>query len=821
MPEGDAPEPGGGAPAVDSLPLGVAKEVVQEAAPEHWRRPKAGDRATVHYTGRLKDADGEQFDSSRGQPPVSFKVGSGEVIKGWELALPTMRQGEVSRFTIAPEYAYGERGMAPKIPPSATLVFEIELVSWTSKDDLFGDWGCARTTLEEGCGWREAEATSEVELSLRAVAADGRVLEERGHVAYRLGSGELGQLSRVIDRALTGARRGARLLLRCQKDYAFGDESHGEVSVELELHETYEEEDASFAKDKSVMKKKVREGVETDTPDDAAIVRITVESASAKFGGPHACFAGPQDLEFVAGDGQVCDAIEQAVLQMAPGERAVVTCSEPAMCAEPRLGLGTLCEADGEVVFTLELTSFDNPPRPQSLSEEGKVAWATQRKEVGSRLVREARYLLARQRYKGAVELLSHTDNFKEATKSAAIALKLTCELNSAQCFLKMSDFFGARSACDAVLKLEPNNVKALFRRATANMQLNEFEGAVSELRRLLGVDPNNAEARRMLPQAQRGVKDADKRAKSMYSKMSRAITGAPPKAEGSAGVSPVPAEEPVKAVRFAFEEKPEAYSPIYLESPARRTAAVNAGDYRLYVGGGAINKAFGELFKETQGLRFRYASDEYQDLHVALLKSSRERGHVLASAAEVPEAALLLETLQLAASIGRAGPAAEGDTEPYEGSTESVFIDVFREEKRPLHERNVAMVYVVGPKGEACAAPKMEGSGPRVAEDAFLASIERLAASAVATVGEYNRRRSELGEDLPPVEELRWCLVSGGVYRHDDVSKVDVAAATLRGMRSVKDTDLLVTFTYDDDAFRLAAEQHPALARNPNNQKA
>ena len=86
-----------------------------------------GDSVTVHYTGTLEE-NGEEFDSSRGGEPFVFKIGSGDVISGWEEGVPGMRIGGVRKLTIPPELGYGESGYPPVIPPDATLVFEIELV---------------------------------------------------------------------------------------------------------------------------------------------------------------------------------------------------------------------------------------------------------------------------------------------------------------------------------------------------------------------------------------------------------------------------------------------------------------------------------------------------------------------------------------------------------------------------------------------------------------------------------------------------------------------------------------------------------------------
>jgi FKBP-type peptidyl-prolyl cis-trans isomerase len=88
---------------------------------------KKGDFVQVHYTGKL--TNGKVFDSSipRGAA-LEFKLGAGQVIRGWDEGIALMKVGGKATLTIPPELAYGERGAGGVIPPNASLVFDVELV---------------------------------------------------------------------------------------------------------------------------------------------------------------------------------------------------------------------------------------------------------------------------------------------------------------------------------------------------------------------------------------------------------------------------------------------------------------------------------------------------------------------------------------------------------------------------------------------------------------------------------------------------------------------------------------------------------------------
>lgn len=106
--------------------MGVEVETLSPGDGETF--PKKGQHVLVHYTGTLED--GTKFDSSRDRgKPFKFKIGFGEVIRGWDEGVAQMSVGQRAKLICSPDHAYGSKGHPGIIPPNSTLIFDVELLS--------------------------------------------------------------------------------------------------------------------------------------------------------------------------------------------------------------------------------------------------------------------------------------------------------------------------------------------------------------------------------------------------------------------------------------------------------------------------------------------------------------------------------------------------------------------------------------------------------------------------------------------------------------------------------------------------------------------
>ncbi|XP_061678000.1 peptidyl-prolyl cis-trans isomerase FKBP4 [Syngnathoides biaculeatus] len=206
---------------------GVLKLVKREGTGAEF--PMTGDKVFVHYVGTL--LDGTPFDSSReGGEKFSFELGKGQVIKAWDIGVATMKEGELCQFICKPEYAYGSAGSPPKIPPNATLVFEVELFDFRGEDLTEDeDGGIIRRIITRGQGYAKPNEGASVEVSVEG-SCEGRVFDER-ELKFEVGDGDSHGLPAGVEKAIMAMEQGEVSLFYIKSKYGFGDTGSSKYNI--------------------------------------------------------------------------------------------------------------------------------------------------------------------------------------------------------------------------------------------------------------------------------------------------------------------------------------------------------------------------------------------------------------------------------------------------------------------------------------------------------------------------------------------------------------------------------------------------------------
>ncbi|GJQ14574.1 hypothetical protein GpartN1_g6365.t1 [Galdieria partita] len=500
---------------------GVEKVILKQG--EGYKRPEKGDEVRVNYSGKLQGSE-DVFDNSyeRGEP-LKFTLGSGQVIKGWDIAVATMKKGEKAKVTIKPEYGYGEKGMPPKIPENATLVFEMELIDWTSVKDMFGDGKVIKYILEEGSGWERPQDKSEVFVNVTAKTVDHRVLWEQKELSFVVGESQIPEL---WEKAIRDMKKSSKVRLVCKDErirvaglpFELPDDIHF-VEYELELVRWNKVEDIS--KDGGVVKKIIKEGDGWERPSDEtkAIVNMIMKDWNSQ-----KIIEEKENYELIVGDGVVIEGVDLALETMKKGERAVLTIAPNYAFKEAGVVVPEGFSRDSTVQVELELISFERAKDSWNLSKEEKIENALRTKDKGNELFKSGRYKLAKKKYEKVVNNLEfdvrNKSDLSAEQKQQGKSILLQTYLNLAACEEKFGNPNGVLKQCNKALEMDSVNVKALFRRASSYLRMSEVLLAEKDLKRALELDPSNVALKKKMRELRQVKAEQDAKDRRLFGNM-------------------------------------------------------------------------------------------------------------------------------------------------------------------------------------------------------------------------------------------------------------------------------------------------------------
>jgi FK506-binding protein 4/5 len=506
---------------------GLKKKLVKEG--EGYDTPDNGDEVEVHYTGTL--LDGTKFDSSRDKgTPFKFTLGQGQVIKGWDVGIKTMKKGENAIFTIPAAMAYGESGSPPTIPPNATLQFDVELLTWASVKDICKDGGIIKKVLKEGEKWENPKDLDEVLVNYEVKLEDGSLIAKSDGVEFTV---EEGLFCPALGKAVKTMKKGEKVDLIVRPQYGFGEKgkpASGDeaavpqnatllVTLELLSWKTV----SNVTDDKKIVKKILKEGEGYEKPNEGAVVTLKLigklQDGTVFIKKGHGDEGEP--LEFRTEEEQVIDGLDRAVMTMKKGEVAVLTIApEYAFGASGSQQELAVVPPNSTVSYEVELVSFVKDKESWDMNTEEKIEAAGKKKEEGNGFFKAGKYAKASKRYEKAAKYIEYDTSFGEDEKKTAKALKVTCNLNNAACQLKLKEYKQAEKLCTKVLESESTNVKALYRRAQAYINLADLDLAEIDIKKALEIDPNNRDVKMEYKVLKEKMKEINKKDAKFYGNM-------------------------------------------------------------------------------------------------------------------------------------------------------------------------------------------------------------------------------------------------------------------------------------------------------------
>ena len=494
---------------------GVLKEVL--VAGHGNAHPQKNDEVSVHYVGTLQ-SDGSKFDSSRDKDtPFKFKLGMGSVIKGWDAGVATMKRGEKAIFTIRSDYGYGDTGSG-KIPAGATLIFEVELLSW-NEIDITGDGKVSLKHVEKGTGYKTPGRDDEVTIKWEG-RFNGVVFSSSSNNDFELV--KLGAPGCPVPNGVQKAickeiKKGGKAIITLAD--AYGEEGMPDAGIpagavvefEVELKDWNTVHDVS--KDGGILVKVLGQ---TDSysasPDDAATVTVKVEGKVLPDG---PVFMGPEEKTLRIGDGELPDGLERGLEKVKKDQSALITC-------QPRYAYGDAGNSqlgvapNSAVEFSVTVTDV-TPTYSLSLSE--KLSAAEHRKQMGNDSFKAGDLERALGKYDKALKLIEYENGEGEEANQVK-EIKAVLHLNKAAVYDKQQRYADIIDNCNKVLEASNRNVKALFRRGKAYSSIGKLDEALKDFKSALEIEPVNASVKNQVVAVRKKMKEQSEKDKLVFGKM-------------------------------------------------------------------------------------------------------------------------------------------------------------------------------------------------------------------------------------------------------------------------------------------------------------
>ncbi|TKY62748.1 Peptidyl-prolyl cis-trans isomerase FKBP65 [Spatholobus suberectus] len=475
---------------------GLTKRVLSKGVT--WQTPFSGDEVEVHFRGQVENGASLESSYDKGST-FRFKLGQCEVIKGWDEGVATMKKGERAIFKIPPNLAYGAAGSPPLIPPNATLIFDIEMLSWSSIRDLTGDGGIMKKIIREGEGWATPTEADVVLVKYEARLENGMLFSRSDQgVEFNVSDG---YLCPAMSIAVKTMRKGEVAELAMRFFYRLSQNSNRTTeldgclpsdsnlsSIKLELVSWKIVTDVTG--DKKILKKIKKVGEGFDRPNEGSQVKVVYLCKGEDGMIIERKGSEEEPFEFTTQEEQVPEGLERAIMTMKKTEQAMVTVDAEYLCDYNDSQGNT---TNNKVLYyEVELVDFVKEKPFWKMDTQEKIEACERKKHDGNLLFKAKNFRRASKKYEKAVKYIEFDHSFNEDEKRQANTLRLSCNLNNAACKLKLGEYIEASRLCTKVLEQDPLNIKALYRRCQSYLKTSDLEKAEADIKRALIIDPNN-----------------------------------------------------------------------------------------------------------------------------------------------------------------------------------------------------------------------------------------------------------------------------------------------------------------------------------------
>lgn len=337
--------------------------------------------------------------------------------------------------------------------------------------------------------------------------------------SFTLGKGEV---IKAWDLGVASMKKGELARLTCRSDYAYGEQgsppkipANATLVFEVELFE-WHGEDLSQKKDGGIIRRNVTAGEGYQTPNDGALLNVHI------IGRVNGTVFDERDVKFPLGEGSeynIPEGLETALEKFKKGEKSVIKLSPKyAFGAEGNPSLGV--PPGASVEYEAELCSFEKAKESWEMDQAEKIEQAKTCKERGTQFLKAEKYKLAVKQYKKVIHLLEYDAGLDDEKKAESQSVLLAGHLNLSMVYLKLKDYSSVLEHATKAVGMDPNSVKAYFRRGQAHLSMGDPTLAQKDFQSCLNLEQNNKAAKQQLMICAQKIKADKLREKQIYGGM-------------------------------------------------------------------------------------------------------------------------------------------------------------------------------------------------------------------------------------------------------------------------------------------------------------